>query len=217
MIITCIAHSMFLIELDNGLRIVTDPVGADSGYPVEPVKADAVLVSHQHHDHCTMGSVLGSPAVIDSVTDGATFPGCGIRAVHAWHDDAEGAKRGSTLLFLIEAEGLRVVHLGDLGTLPNKEQIAVLSPCDVLMTPVGGWFTIDAAAAAQTERLLGAHVVLPMHYKTEHSADWPISGPEAFTARYPAEQVSRQPLLRVTSEDLSCQKHVVLLQPQLKG
>ena len=51
MIVTCLGHAKFLLELDNGLRIVTDPYDDQSGYPVTPVNADVVLVSHGHHDH----------------------------------------------------------------------------------------------------------------------------------------------------------------------
>lgn len=216
MILTCIGHAMFLLELDSGMRIVFDPVDAASGYPVEPVAADAVLVSHHHHDHCALEHAPGA-RVIETPGVHTLAPDVRVTALRAFHDDAQGSKRGETLLFLVEAEGLRVAHLGDLGHLPTAEQVAALSPVDVLMIPVGGFYTIDAAQAKETATLLRARVILPMHYRTAYNADWPIAPAEGFLEQFAPEEVSRQPLLRITRGDLTCQKHVCLLEPQLKG
>jgi L-ascorbate metabolism protein UlaG (beta-lactamase superfamily) len=216
MIITCIGHAMFLLELDNGVRIVTDPVDHGSGYPVSPVKADAVLVSHKHHDHAALENAPDAQ-VIDREGLHTLATDVKVTAVHSWHDDAEGTKRGDNLMFLLQAEGLRVAHLGDLGHLPTKEQVAALAPVDVLMIPVGGYYTIDAHQAKQTAEMLGARVILPMHYRTQYNADWPIAPAEDFLALYDEKDVARQHLLRVTQGDLVCQKKVCLLEAQLKG
>lgn len=216
MIITCIAHAMFLMELDNGLRFVTDPVGEASGFPVSPVKADVALVSHHHHDHRALENVPGAKVI---ETAGVHCPADGLRvtAVKSFHDDANGTKRGENLLFLIEAEGLRVAHLGDLGHLPTPAQREALGRVDVLLVPVGGFYTIDAAQARETAALLGAKVILPMHYRTEVNADWPITPVEAFTSQYPAVNVAEMPLVRITRDDLKCHKPVIVLTPQMKG
>ena len=213
MIFTCIGHAKFLIELENGLRIVTDPYDATCGYPVTPVPADVVLVSHGHHDHSAVDTIPGTPRVIDKAGSYDLGDGVTVTAVEAFHDDAEGTKRGRTLLFSIRAEGLNAIHLGDLGHIPNAEQINALGAADVLMVPVGGFFTIDAAQAKETAALLQARVVLPMHYKTRANADWPIASVEAFTGLYdtPAEEVN---LLRVAEDDLMCQPEVAVLLPQ---
>lgn len=216
MIITCIAHAMFLLELDNGMRIVTDPVDTASGYPVEPVSADVALVSHHHHDHCALENAPGAQ-VIDTAGPHTLATDVKVTALSAYHDDARGAQRGETLLFLLEAEGLRVAHLGDLGHLPTAAQVAALAPVDVLMIPVGGHFTIDAAQARQAATLLGARTILPMHYRTAYTADWPIAPAEDFLALFAPEAVARQPLLRVTQGDLCCQKEVCLLTPRLRA
>ena len=213
MIFTCIGHAKFLIELENGLRIVTDPYDATCGYPVTPVKADVVLVSHGHHDHSAVDTIPGKPRVIDKAGAYDLGDGVTVTAVEAFHDDAQGTKRGRTLLFSIRAEGLNAIHLGDLGHIPNAEQINALGAADVLMVPVGGFFTIDAAQAKETAELLQARVILPMHYKTRANADWPIASVEAFTGLYdtPAEEVN---LLRVAEGDLMCQPHAAVLLPQ---
>ena len=213
MIFTCIGHAKFLIELENGLRIVTDPYDATCGYPVTPVKADVVLVSHGHHDHSAVDTIPGTPRVIAEKGTYDLGDGVKVTAVEAFHDDAEGTKRGKTLLFSVRAEGLNAVHLGDLGHIPTTAQVGALGAADVLMVPVGGFFTIDAAQAKETAELLQAKVILPMHYRTRVNSDWPIAPAEAFTGLYepPAEEVN---LLRVAEGDLMCQPHVAMLLPQ---
>lgn len=213
MIITCIGHAKFLIELDNGLRIVTDPYDAGCGYPVEPMKADVVLVSHAHHDHSAVETVDGWTMVIDQPGEYTVAPDVRVTAIPAWHDDQQGALRGQTLLFLLEAEGLRTVHLGDLGHVPTKEQAQALFPAHILMLPVGGHFTIDAAAALETAQALGARVILPMHYRTQANAGWPIAPAEDFLqlCGKPSEELE---LLRVAAGDLTCQPAVAVLRPQ---
>ncbi len=217
MIIRCIGHAKFLIELENGLRIVTDPYDASCGYPVTDVTADVVLVSHGHHDHSAVSTVKGNFRVIDAEGVYDLGDGVQVKAVTADHDDEGGAKRGRTLLFDLSAEGLHVAHLGDLGHLPTQEQCEALGRPDVLMLPVGGFYTIDAPAARQTARLLRARVILPMHYRTRANADWPIAPVADFTRLYgePAEELD---LLRVAAGDLECQPQVAVLLPQsLRG
>ena len=115
------------------------------------------------------------------------------------------------MLFLIEAEGLRVVHLGDLGCALNEEQIRKLFRPDILMVPVGGFFTIDGKQAAETAKILEARTVLPMHYKTQYISGWPISGPEDFLKAYSGKAVLQDAeALRVTSGDMECQPQAVL-------
>ena len=84
-----------------------------------------------------------------------------------YHDDNKGAKRGENLITLIETEGIRLCHCGDLGHLLSAEQVQALGKVDVLMIPVGGLFTIDAKQAAQVVDAIGAKIVIPMHYARE--------------------------------------------------
>ena len=64
MLLTCLGHAKFLIELNSGLRIVTDPFDAACGYPLTETQADVVLVSHGHHDHSAVETISGNPRII---------------------------------------------------------------------------------------------------------------------------------------------------------
>lgn len=212
MIISCIGHAEFLLELENGMRLVTDPYDGTCGYPLLPLQADAVLVSHQHHDHNAIENVKGCTQVIDAAGTHTLAPDVQVTALPCYHDEVQGTKRGKNLMFLIQAEGLRVAHLGDLGHLPTAEQIAALSPVDVLMLPVGGYYTMDAVQAKEAAQLLQAQVILPMHYRTAANPDWPIAPVEDFLALYPSSE--KLPLLRVCQGDLDCQPAVAVLSPR---
>ena len=207
-----IGHSEFLITLESGFRIVTDPYDASTGYPVRKIEADGVLVSHHHGDHDAVENVTGCPQIIDYAGEHTFAPDIHLTALMGDHDDAQGSKRGKTLLFLLEAEGLRAAHLGDIGCDLTAEQLTALQGLDVLMIPVGGFFTIDAKKARDMAEQLEAKVILPMHYKTQYNQDWPISEVQAFTGLYPAGEVrTGGEALRVTKGDLMCQPHVAVI------
>lgn len=197
-------HSEFLLESADGFRVLTDPFDDHVGYPMRKVRADAVTVSHGHGDHSYTQKVTGNPMILSAPGATRLTPEVEISAVSAFHDDAEGAKRGNTLLTVITMDGLRVAHLGDLGTALNAEQKTFLHDIDVLLVPVGGFYTIDAAQAAQTVRDISPKVVIPMHYKTRYNSGWPISDDAPFWAALGVPAPEKVPLLRVTKEDIGC-------------
>ncbi|MBE5803111.1 MAG: MBL fold metallo-hydrolase [Clostridiales bacterium] len=213
MIISCIGHAEFLLEMENGMRIVTDPYDDTCGYPVVPVKAEVALVSHGHHDHNAVENVKDVSRIVDAAGEHTLAPDVKVTAVSCFHDEAQGSKRGGNLMFLIEAEGLRVAHLGDLGHMPTAEQAAMLAPVDVLMLPVGGFYTIDALTAREVAQLLQAQVILPMHYRTEANAGWPIAPLDEFLALY-SNEAEKLDLLRISKDDMACQPALAVLQPQ---
>ena len=177
--ITWYGHSCFLIEAEEG-RVLTDPFDATVPYKFPDSPVDIVTVSHDHFDHNAVDRVAGSPIVVKGVggkeVDGVRFVG-----IHSFHDDREGAERGENTIFAFELEGIRIAHLGDLGTPLDERQLAEIGDVRILLIPVGGHFTIDASTAAGiVRRLGGVRVVIPMHFKTDRISDWPIETVEPF-------------------------------------
>ena len=175
-------HATFCLT-SGGTTIVIDPFNDDIGYPKPQVSPAAVVISHEHFDHNNVGLVGGKPRVVrglaDDGKDWATvderigpFHVAGVPSTY--HDNEEGKARGKNTVTVYEVEGLRVVHLGDLGHLLSAEQVRAIGAVDVLITPVGGFYTIGPAEADQIIAQLKPKVVIPMHFKTKVNESWPI-------------------------------------------
>ena len=160
-----LGHSTFLITNDAGGRLVTDPVDKKSLPDLPRVAADAITVSHRHHDHCAVERIGGTPTVKESPVP-ETIAGFQIRGFASFHDEAHGAKRGTNTIFSIEADGQRFVHCGDLGHVPDERTLAAIRGCDVLMIPVGGVYTVDGRTAWEIAKRVAPKTVVPMHFKT---------------------------------------------------
>jgi len=175
-----LGHSMFLLTLDDKVKVVTDPFDKSVGYPIPDISADIVLVSHRHFDHDNVKAVKGKPEVVEGVGERAV-KGVKIKGIGAAHDEKGGALRGKDTIFVWELGGIRFAHLGDLGTMLSEAQIKEMGTIDVLFIPVGGFFTIDATVANQVVSALNPKVVIPMHYKTAvMGPSFPISGVDEF-------------------------------------
>jgi L-ascorbate metabolism protein UlaG (beta-lactamase superfamily) len=165
-----LGHATFYITTANGTRIVTDPYepggfGGAIGHGPIPDPADVITISHQHADHNDVKSVPGSPIVLSSVGE-YTEKGVTFRGLATFHDAKRGAERGGNIVWSIEADGLRLCHLGDLGATLAAEEVGHLGPIDVLLIPVGGTFTLDARGATEVMNALKPRLALPMHYRT---------------------------------------------------
>lgn len=128
MTITWLGHSCFVLE-SGGCRILLDPFQSVRGLADVEASADAVYCSHGHFDHAYTEKV--------HLTHGREDP-FALREVATFHDDQGGMLRGENTVRCFTAEGLAVVHLGDLGHQLTREQAEAIGPCDVLLVPVGG-------------------------------------------------------------------------------
>lgn len=159
---TYLGHSSFLLESLGGTRIVTDPY-PQSVMPHPVVSCDLVTLSHHHFDHDDVSQVAGNPLVYDGL-EKLTVGDVSLYGVDSFHDDVKGQKRGKNTIYVFEMDGLRLAHLGDLGTALVEEQIEKIGKLDYLFIPVGGTYTIDPEQAAFVARQLNAKKVVPMHY-----------------------------------------------------
>lgn len=169
-------HSCFSVTADD-YTIVLDPFadGSVPGLPNLNLHANRVLCSHQHSDH-------GCTDVV-TVTEKENSP-FSLLKIDTFHDDAQGTKRGPNRIHILEAHGLRVVHFGDLGCMLTPDQIDILKKADVIMIPVGGFYTIDAAQAKEIISTLAPKIVIPMHYRSDNFG-YPVIGRlEEFTKYY---------------------------------
>ena len=213
MLIRYLGHSEFYLTDSHGAAVVTDPYDEAVGYEVQHVSCDVVTVSHGHGDHAYVQALKGQPIVLDKEGQYSPLPDVRVTQIPCWHDECQGEKRGRNLISVIEMDGVRVCHLGDLGHFPDESLIKAIGRVDVLLIPVGGFFTIDADCAVRIVQALNPRVTVPMHYRTGANASWPIADLDPFLNKMAAAPEERRPLplLRVTEEDLSEQPRLAVM------
>lgn len=213
--ITYLGHSSFKLRGKTSV-VVTDPfdpsvVGLK--FP-KHTAADIVTVSHDHQDHNAVGELEGESFVVNGPGE-YEIKGVGIVGLSVFHDDIKGEARGRTTIYRIEIDGVSVVHLGDVGHVLTADQVDSLDGVDVLIIPVGGVYTVDAAGAVQIVHEVEPSIVIPMHYGRPELNQKTLGGlaPVAvFLKEMGKEGVQPQPKLVVTKEKIPEEMQVVVLQ-----
>ena len=164
-------HASFSITDDKGVRIITDPyqTGGELKYQAVAEVADIVTVSHDHFDHNNVATVKGNPDVVSGAGK-KEVKGIRFRGVPCAHDEEGGKLRGENVIFCFAVDGVGVCHLGDLGHPLSEKQGQEIGAVDVVLIPVGGFYTIDAKVATDICLKLKPRVVILLHFKHERCA-----------------------------------------------
>lgn len=206
--ITWLGHSCFRIR-GKEATVVTDPCPPSSGYNIAKPTADIVTISHNAENHTYLKAIAGKPVIINQPGEYEIHEAF-ITGITTYQDASRGAERGKNIAFIIEMEGLRVCHLGNIGHTPTAEQAEEMTGVDVLLIPVGGGDTIDGAKAAEVVSLLEARVVVPMRYKTDASKNG-LEPPDRFLKELGASVGEAQPKLSLNRASVPSETKAILL------
>jgi L-ascorbate metabolism protein UlaG (beta-lactamase superfamily) len=183
-------QSYFQIVSSAGTKIIIDPHFIEA-YPRAINPADLVLITHNHMDHNQIEAIenkerakilvgckgMGRKQEWNPIDE--QFKDIHVRTVGLYHDKSQGMERGKNSAFILEVDGLHIVHLGDVGHILTEAQVKAIGPVDILMIPVGGSYTINGSDAKKiVEQLHPTRLILPMHYGTKVFQD--LVGPEEF-------------------------------------
>ena len=213
--VTYLGHAAFRLR-GKTTTVVTDPYAPELvglKFP-KHITADIVTVSHDHPDHNAIRQIEGTAYVVNGPGE-YEIKGVGIIGISTFHDDEKGAKRGKNTIYRIEMDGLSLVHLGDLGHTLSADEVDTLDGVDILMIPVGGFYTIDPAAAVSVINEIEPSIVLPMHYARpglSAKTFGTLVTRDAFLKEIGKEDVVAQPKLTVTRDKLPEQMQVVILE-----
>jgi len=179
-----IAHACFRVTSPSGEQLLIDPfasrvwIGYD--YP-GGIESDAVLITHPHYDHDGGVSVDQVPPWPDAMTvlrepGNYVFGGIEVLGVMGKHADPYGKEFGQTnTIWIIEAAGLRIAHLGDNGPL-SADAAARIGAVDILLMPADADFHILKEHEIQPILdQLSPNILIPMHYR--HPDLEPDDGP----------------------------------------
>lgn len=205
--ITYIGHACFLIEDGAGHKLAIDPYqkGSVPGLAYHDLTADEVICSHGHYDHDDAAGVRRPETVWNGSFD--------VTSVSTFHDDVRGAARGLNNISVINVDGIKVVHMGDIGCELTGPQLDQIRNCDVLLIPVGGHYTIDSKQAFAMTKAVDPRVVIPMHFRGKTFGYNVISTRDEFEKLVVSE--CERKVIRGTSvlDALPAEKSLVLLDP----
>lgn len=164
--ITWIAHSCFKVTLKDGTVLLFDPFDDSIGYACPDVDADVVLVSHDHKDHNCLRHIRAGYQLVNA--PGENLVGqVKISGYKTCCNKTQGVSdQGKNISYKVQADGMTLLHLGDIGHVPDDAFFAWAGKVDVLFVPVGGRVTVDALQAFEICKRIEPNVILPMHYKT---------------------------------------------------
>ncbi len=157
--ITWYGLSCFRLTGRGQASIVTDPYGSTFGLPSLKLRGDVVTISHDSLGHNNDAAVSGRQYTLAGPGEyeiGGVFI-TGIATNETDHSLAN-------LLFVFDFDGVTIAHLGDMSKVPTQTKIEALEQVDVLLLPVGGGNSLNAAQAAELVSMLEPRLVVPMHY-----------------------------------------------------
>jgi len=202
-------------DRENGdVRIAIDPFDAKKiGLRMPKVEAEVLLVTHAHSDHSNVKAIQGKPFVIRELGE-YEVKDVFIKGIPGFHDDKEGKERGEVVIYTIEAEGIKLCHLSDLGQKElTPEQLEKIGEVDILMIPVASSHSLDAKMAAGIISQIEPRVVIPMHYKIP-GLNIDLDGVDKFLKVMGAESAQKEKKLKITKSSLPAEEtKVIVLEP----
>ena len=200
-----LGHSCFRMEY-AGWSLIIDAFADGSVEGLGNVRetANALYATHSHHDHCAPETV--------TLVDAPAPEGFAVETLETPHDHHGGTKRGMNLIHLFTFGGLKVAHMGDTGSVPAPEILEKLQGVDLMLIPVGGFFTVGPEEALRIVEKTGPKAVVPMHFRTEKFGFGVLADPKAFAAGFPAADVREESALTLTADG---PRGLVVLTPAL--
>ncbi len=210
-------HSCFSIKY-AGKTLVIDPhdgEGIGVGIPAPRVKADYVLVTHEHYDHNAVEIVSREDTVVVREKTGVfTLGPFRVKGVKLPHDEFKGRIRGYVVAYRVEVAGLSITHLSDLGEPLTEEGAKALGKTDVALIPAGNVYTLHPRQALEAAEALEARIAIPMHYWVPgvHLPLEPLENILRYAKKWRVERMNTN-ALKLTADSLPETRTLIVLSP----
>lgn len=207
--ITWYGLSCFRLNERKHASVITDPYNGKLGLPALKVKGDVVTISHDAPGHNYATAVNGAQHNLDGPGEyeiGNVFI-TGIVTKSA-------ARANNNVIFLFDYDGLKIAHLGDLDKVPSQTEIEALEEVNVLLLPVGGGNSLNAAQASELVSMLEPNIVVPMHYKLP-GLNLELDELDRFLKEMGVTDPTQEDSLKISLTNLPEETETVILTPKL--
>lgn len=208
--ITYFGHSCFKLR-SKDVSLLTDPFSAQAvGFSMPKVPADIVTISHHHSDHDEVARIKQPAFVIDGPGE-YEMKEISLWGLSSFHDKDKKVKNN---IYLIQMEGIRICHLGDLGCSLSQKQQEEIDGVDVLMIKVGDKRFLTLQDTIKLINQIEPAIVIPMHYRTKEMTEekWSaLASLEDFLNEYGAEP-EREEKLVLAKGSLPEERKLVVLE-----
>jgi L-ascorbate metabolism protein UlaG (beta-lactamase superfamily) len=201
--------SCFRITERKQTTIVTDPYNGDLGLASLKLKADVVTVSHDARGHNHIEAVSDRRHVLNGPGE-YEIGGVFITGIATLNE----AKSNRNVLYLFDYGGLTIAHLGDMTKVPSQTQIEPLEQVHILLVPVGGGKSLNAAQAAELVSMLEPNIVIPMHYNLP-GLTLELDEVDRFLKEMGVTERTEEATLKISMSNLPEETEIVLLQPRV--
>lgn len=207
--ITWYGHSCFRITERGNASVVTDPFDHKVvGYKELSLRADIVTISHDAPGHNFTKVVKGAKWQIDGPGE-YEIGGVFLTAVPVGKHDQNG--NGRNMVYVFDYDGITVGHLGDLKAVPSRKEVDAFGKIDILLVPIGGGKSLNAAKAAEVVNLIEPGIVVPMHYKTK-AVKLELDDLDGFLKQIGiSDEIAPEDSLKVSARDIPEETKVVVL------
>jgi L-ascorbate metabolism protein UlaG (beta-lactamase superfamily) len=202
--------SCFRLTGRGQASVITDPYNGSVGLPALKIRGDIVTISHDARGHNNASAVSGRSHALTGPGE-YEIGGVFITGIST----NEEAETTQNVLYLFDYDGLTVAHLGDMARVPTQTQIEALEQVDVLLVPVGGGNSLNAAQASEIVSMLEPSIVIPMHYKIP-DLKLKLEGVDRFLNEMGVSAPEKESTLKITTGSLPEETRVVLLTPRIK-
>lgn len=216
--ISYITHASFLIQAEGGTDAITDFTGFIGNIDFLP---DVVTMNHAHSTHWTAFPDPAIPHVLkgwgEAFGEGVDhYLDLGDMVIRNVSTDIRSAFGNVTepqgnSIFVFEAAGLCIGHLGHLHHQLTELQYAALGRVDVLLAPVDGGFTLPLDEMVDVIGRLKSSIVIPMHWFTEGNLSRFLARMEG---RFDVVQTDNT-MLTVSLRTLPSTPTIMVLRPRL--
>ena len=205
-----LGHSSFLIKTENGKRILTDPFQIDSSLE----NVDIVTVSHPHFDHSDTKNFPNESKIFETPTNIETNF-CQIQTIDSYHDEMQGAKRGTNLIFNFKINEITLCHLGDLGHILDDNSLNLLKNIDIIFVPVGENYTVKLESLRKMLTTINPRYIIPMHYKTKEN-NLSLNSLDRFLLVFKDYKKEKLDTLLISKEMFSKERNKIILLEKTK-